>query len=76
MIRKIAPYKLSLHTDDFMIIVEPADFDPKSQQVLISLDNKIVEGVYDHHTKNVTAKSPHHFLEPTMQLKGYLRLMI
>ncbi|WP_412476161.1 hypothetical protein [Flavobacterium sp. TBRC 19031] len=61
MTKKITPYKQSLHSDDFTIIVEPTDFDPESQQILISLDNKVVEGVYNPITKNITAK----FTSPT-----------
>lgn len=56
MTKKIIPYRLSLHSDDFMIVVEPSDFDPKSQQVLVSLDNKVVEGDYSVVTNNIIAK--------------------
>lgn len=60
MTKKITPYKLSLHNDEFMIIIEPTDFDPKSQKILVSLDNKVVEGVYNPSTKNITAKVSSH----------------
>lgn len=62
MTRKITPIKLSPDNDDFIIIVEPTDFDPKSQQVFVSVDNKVVNGVYNPDTKSITAKiaSPSH----------------
>lgn len=56
MTKKITPYKQSLHSDEVMVIVEPTNFDPKSQQVLISLDNKVTEGTYNAVTKNIVAK--------------------
>jgi|GEM_PF-6445005 len=56
MTKKITPIKLSPDNDDFIIIVEPTDFDPKSQQVLVTLDNKVATGVYDPITRNITAK--------------------
>ena len=56
MIKKITPYRLSLRNDDHMVIVSVPNYDPKSQRVLVSVNNKVTEGKYNPVTRNITAK--------------------
>jgi hypothetical protein len=56
MITKIDLYKQSLHSDDHMVIATPVNYNPKSQRILVSVNNKVAEADYNPQTKNVTAK--------------------
>lgn len=56
MIQKISLFKQSLHTDDHMVVVETPVFNPKNQRILVSVNNKVAEGVYNPKTGNTTAK--------------------
>jgi len=56
MITKIDLYKQSLHSDDHMEIATPVNYNPKSQRILVSVNNKVAEADYNPQTKNVTAK--------------------
>ena len=56
MISKITLYKQSLKSDDHMVVATPISYDPKSQRILISVNNKVAEATYNPKTGNVTAK--------------------
>jgi hypothetical protein len=56
MIKSISPHKLSLKTHEHLIFVEPMAYDPKTQRVLVSLNNKVAEGIYDKKSNKVVAK--------------------
>ena len=56
MIKEIRLYKQSLRGNDYMVIATPENYDPKSQRILVSVNNKVVEGSYDKKTNTVTAK--------------------
>jgi hypothetical protein len=56
MIKKISLYKQSLHSNDHMVIVETPVYNPKTERILVSVNNKVADGVYNPKTKNTTAK--------------------
>jgi hypothetical protein len=43
MIKSISPHKLSLKTQEHLIFVDPTAYDPKTQRVLVSLNNKVAK---------------------------------
>ena len=56
MISKITLYKQSLLGNEHMVIATPISYDPQSQRVLVSVNNKVAEAIYNPKSGNVTAK--------------------
>ncbi len=56
MIKEIKLYKQSMRGNDHMVVATPENYDPKSQRILVSVNDKVAEANYNPQTKNITAK--------------------
>lgn len=56
MIKAIKLFKMSMRGNDHMVIATPEKYNPKSQRILVSVNNKVAEAIYNPKTGNVTAK--------------------
>ncbi|TBX66130.1 hypothetical protein EZL74_11110 [Flavobacterium silvisoli] len=56
MIKNIKLYKQLLRGNEYMVIATPESYDSKTQRILVSVNNKVVEAIYSPQTKNATAK--------------------
>ena len=56
MISKITIDKLSIRNNNHNITVTPINYDPKTQRLLVSLNNKVAETILNEKTGNLIAK--------------------
>ena len=56
MIIKITIDKLSVRNNNHIITVTPINYDPKTQRLLVSLNNKVAETILNEKTGNLIAK--------------------